>query len=69
MATVLKVGLPNMGICCTMACSLVYAHIKNQGIGIRKLYIRAVLDYIWGRTETGNLFPTLMEHMKLEGGI
>lgn len=59
-----------------MSRSLVYAPIKNKGMGIHKLYttqglvhIRVVIDHIWGQTETGNLLCTSMDHIKLEASI
>ena len=36
MTPVLSAGLPNMGIFRPMARALVYAHLKNQGLGIKR---------------------------------
>lgn len=75
-APVLNADLPKMGTCRTMVRSIVYTPLKHRGVGIKKLYtthglvyVRTVIDHIWRQTESGNLFCTSMEHLKLEAGI
>ena len=76
MSPILMGGLPRIGICRTMARSLVYAPIKYQGLGIQNLYItqgvqhvKAILNHIWQRTTTGSLILMSMEYVKMEVGI
>ena len=76
MSPVLSEGLPKMGICRSMARSLVHAPTKFQGLGIYNLYttqglihVKELLNHIWRKTETGKLLRTTMEFAKLEAGI
>ena len=75
MAPVISGGLSNMGICRAMARSLVYGPLKNQGLGINKLFttqgilhVRELINHIWRKTETGKLLQTSIEYAKLEVG-
>ena len=65
MAPVISGVLSNMGICRSMARSLVYGPTKNQGLGINKLFttqgilhVREMTNHIWRKTETGKLLQT-----------
>jgi hypothetical protein len=76
MAPVLSGGLPQIGICQSMARALVYAPTKYQGLGINKLYttqglgrVRALINHIWRDTDTGKLLRTSLEFAKLEAGV
>ena len=54
MAPVISGGLSNMGICKAMARSLVYGPVKNQGLGINKLFtthgilhVKELINHMW----------------------
>ena len=68
MAPILSGGLPNMGIFWNMARSLVYAPLKNQGLGINELdttqervHVKEVLNHIWRGAEADTLLKTSIE--------
>ena len=76
MAPVLSGGLPNIGVCRSMARSLVYAPLKYQGLDIHKLYttqgiehVTALLDHMWMETTTGKLLRNSIEYTKVELGL
>lgn len=76
MAPVLSGVLSDMGICRTMARTLMYAPLKHHGICINKLYtshglvhVNEGMSHVCIRTETGYILRTSMDHVKLGLGI